>query len=83
MLEWNVYISNFNGKRIEKYNVFDHLGFLDDLKKAARKYRDREREQFEDQMRRDLMYYFWSKCEWEIILSHWPPRQDAREEKDE
>ena len=18
------------------------------------------------------MYYFWSKCEWEIILDHWP-----------
>lgn len=81
MLEWNVYISNFNGKRIEQHNVFDHGGVMESLKKAARKYRDRERELFEEELRRTIMYYYWSKCEWEIILSHWPPRQDAREEK--
>ena len=27
------------------------------------------------------MYYYWSKCEWEIILSAWPSRKDFNEEK--
>ena len=27
------------------------------------------------------MYYFWSKCEWEIILSDWPPSDTFCKEK--
>ena len=81
MLEWNVYVSDFNAKMIKTHNVFDNRGLMDDLKAAARKYRDRERDQFEEEMRRYLMYYYWSKCEWEVIISHWPPRQDARDVK--
>lgn len=80
MLEWNVYISEFNGRRIEKHNIFDHNGVMDDLRKAARKYRE-DKEAFAEEVRRSLMYYYWSKCEWEIILQHWPPRQDFRDEK--
>ena len=80
MLEWNVYISDFNGKKIETYNVFDNTSLLYDCKKNYAKNKD-DREAFLEQLRRDLMYYYWSKCEWEIILSHWPPRKDAREEK--
>ena len=79
MLTWNVYIGDFNGKRIETHNIFDHGGVMEDLRKIARKYK--EREAFEAEVRRTLMYYYWSKCEWEIILSHWPPRKDARDEK--
>ncbi len=81
MLEWNVFVGNFNDKRIEEHNVFEHTGLMADLRKAARKYRDRERDLFEEQMEKDLKYYYWSKCEWETIISHWPPRADARDEK--
>lgn len=28
-------------------------------------------------MKTDLMYYYWSKCEWEIILSHWSEHKDG------
>ena len=71
-LEWNVYVSEFNGREIVIHNVFDHRRLMDDLKKAARKYKDTEREEFCEQMRKDLMYYYWSKCEWEVIIDHWP-----------
>ena len=81
MLEWNVYVSNFNDRRIEKHNVFNHWGVMENLKRIARKYRDREREQFEEQMRRILMHYYWSKCEWEIVLDHFPPSDRFRPEK--
>lgn len=27
------------------------------------------------------MYYFWSKCEWEIILSDFPPSKKFQEKK--
>ena len=71
MLCWNVYVSCFNKGEIDTFNVFNHAGFYDDCVKAKRKFRD-DKEGFAEEVRRSLMYYFWSKCEWEIILSHWP-----------
>lgn len=73
MLEWNVFVSNFNSGRIEKHNVFEHCGVTEDLKRIARKFRDGERKEFEEQMRHILRYYYWSKCEWEIVVDHFPP----------
>ena len=70
MLEWNVYVENFNGRKIETFNVFDHGRFLDDTKKNSRK-NIHDPEAFKEQLRRDLLYYFWAKSEWEIIISAW------------
>lgn len=81
MLCWNVFNENFNRKEIEVINVFEHTSFYEDCKKAARKYKD-DREKFLDEVRRSLMYYYWSKCEWEIILTSWPPPREGREFRD-
>jgi hypothetical protein len=75
-LEWYVWREDFNRRQIVRFNVFAHGSFMEDLKKAARKYKDTEREQFEEAMRRSLMYYFWSKCEHEVVIDHWPPKHD-------
>lgn len=80
MLEWNVYVSNFNGKRIETDNVFEHGGFIKDCQEAYKKYKD-DKDAFLEKVRRSLMYYYWSKTEWEIIISHWPPRENAQDMK--
>lgn len=70
MLEWNVYIEDFNGRKIKTFNIFDHARFLDDTKKNSRK-NIHDPEAFKEQLRSDLLYYFWSKCEWEILISPW------------
>ena len=36
---------------------------------------------FATQLKKDLMYYFWSKCEWEIILTSWPPNNNFNDKK--
>ena len=79
-LVWNVFVGDFNGKRIERYNIFRHGSFYADVKKYAKKYKD-DREKFEEEIKRSLMYYYWSKCEWEIILSGWPNKEGFHEEK--
>lgn len=79
-LTWNVYVGDSNAREIIIHNIFNNSRFLDDLKKAARKYKDTERDQFEDQMRKSMLYYYWSKCEWEVIIDHWP-RWDKFEDK--
>lgn len=80
MLEWNVYVSDWNAKTIKPHNIFNHVRFMEDLRKAARKHKD-DRDAFLREVDHLLHYYYWSKCEWEIVLSHWPPRKDFGGEK--
>lgn len=68
-LVWNVVAENVNQNRIGVWNIFDHSGFLEDVKKNFKKYKD-NKEKFADELRRSLMYYYWSKSEWEVILSN-------------
>lgn len=80
MLTWNVYIENFNLRKIEPYNVFRHSGFCNSVRMAAKKCSE-DREAFINELRHELMYYFWSKCEWELILTSWPPAERFNDEK--
>lgn len=78
-LEWNVWVGDYNSRKIEKHNVFWHSRFYDDCQKTYRKYgrgKTEDREAFLEQVRRDLRYYYWSKCEWEVLINHWPTRKD-------
>ena len=36
---------------------------------------------FAMQLRREVMYYFWSKCEWEVLISPWVGGNDVEERK--
>ena len=74
-LTWNVYRYNFNSKRIETTNIFNHWRFEEDVKSDL--CRRLTKGSFEERLRRNLMYYFWSKCEHEIIVSSWPYTEDA------
>lgn len=86
MLEWFVYYENVNQRMITTHNIFNHWGFREDLQKALKKVhvmedRPEERKEFLETVKRSLMYWYWSKCEWEIILTSWPP--DKKNFKDE
>ena len=79
MLEWNVWVGDFSTGKIESHNIFEHGGFLDDCRKAYNKYgkgRSPDKGSFLEEIRQSLMYYYWSKSEWEIILQNWPPRKE-------
>ena len=68
-LEWNVFIEQYN--EFKPYNIFSHGGFMTEVKKAYKQYSDNKKE-FANQIQSELRYFFWSKCEWEIIVSAWP-----------
>jgi len=77
MLEWNVYKEDFNGRTIRVFNVFNHWSFHEACKKEFRKYRKEEQvKQLEEEIRKWAMYYFWSKCEYEVIITSWPPPRE-------
>lgn len=68
-ITWNVFYHNSNSRSIETFNVFEHGSFREYVKKAARKVQSKE--DFAIQLRREVMYYFWSKCEWEVVIAPW------------
>ncbi len=71
-LIWNVYIQDFNNKCIKIYNIFEHYSFKKDLFETYNEFKE-DKDNFLFRVKRLLQYYYWSKCEWEIILSDWPP----------
>ena len=74
-LEWNVFRYDFNARKIETYNVFNHGSFYNDVMKIPRK----NKLEFAEKLRREAQYYFWSKCEMEIVVTSWPPYIDEEE----
>lgn len=68
-MKWNVFYHNWNSNKIEAFNVFGHSSFKKEVMECLKKYEDRD--EFAEQMRRSLFYYFCSKCEWEIVISPW------------
>ena len=65
-MEWNVYHYNINKNKIEFYNIFEHYSFNKYVKKAARECFTKK--DFIEQLKSELRYYFWCKCEWELII---------------
>jgi hypothetical protein len=70
-MKWNVYIENINSNEIKVFNIFDHCSFREDVEKYFKKYKNKE--EFAEHLKRSLTYYFWSKCEWEVVITGWIP----------
>lgn len=72
--EWNVFHHNINSNKIEKYNVFDHGGFMQYVEKLPH-----NKDAFIEGLKKEVQYYFWCKCEAEVVITSWPAYIDARE----
>lgn len=78
-MEWNVYIENVNKREIERYNIFQYFSLTDEIRRIKKE--TGSKEEFAKELDNELKYRFWSKCEWEIILSDWPPSAKFHKEK--
>lgn len=79
MVEWNVYLSDINKREIIIFNVFNHYSFYENLKKIIKKYKTIE--DFSKELKSICVYFFWAKCEYEIILTCWPEWDKFKKEK--
>ena len=70
-LEYYVYYYNFNSHLIKKFNIFNHGRFLEDVMKDLRECETKK--EFAEKLHKDLIYYFWSKAEWEVVITPWTP----------
>ena len=75
---WNVYRYDVNARKIYVFNVFDHGGFWKYIKKLFNTpEKEMSREYFNEKLKSELMFYYWSKCEHEIIVAPWIGSDDA------
>ena len=76
MLEWNVYWEDFNNKQIVVRNVFalSH-SFITYLKEDVKKFK--RKEDFIEQLQKDLRYCYWCKSEYEVIITSWPSKEEC------
>lgn len=66
--------------KIEWVNVFELSTWnrIEELLKKQAKVmknmpdKDAVLKELKDILRRELMYWFWSKCEWEVVVQGWP-----------
>lgn len=79
-LVWNVYEFAFGESKPCTVNVFDHFRFGKGLYKLKRK-KLTNRDEFDKELQSLLMYSFWSKCEYELVLLPWPCGTDDKGHK--
>ena len=77
-LVYNVYLEDCNSREIIVYNIFNHSRFYEDLIKI-KKTNGETFESFSQAVKSLLLYYFWSRSEYEIVLTSWPPYIESKE----
>ena len=75
-LAYYVYIENINKRKIEKYNVLND-SIIEEILKRTKDCSDKK--QFAEETEHIIMYHYWSRSEWEIILTDWPPHMKTDE----
>lgn len=68
-MEWNVFYHSINGKKISTMNIFNHAGFSNDVQQCLRE--SKNKNSFGVELNSILMYYFWCKSEYEVVISPW------------
>lgn len=65
-LNWYAFYWDCNSNSLERTDVI-HSDLIDEVKKAIKKSQDFN--QIKEIIRRDLMWHYWSKSEWEVLVS--------------
>ena len=68
-LEWYVYVFDVNSRHAYHMNIFNHGGFNRAIKVILRDPTENyDKNTFASAVRGELMYYFWSKVEYEVEI---------------
>ena len=71
---YNVWIWGFNHDSLESYDVVPT--FIKDLKNFKPKDRPKTKADLNHALRSAAIYFFWSKCEYEMIIHGWPEQKN-------
>jgi len=74
---WNVYDYSHNDNEMRVFNVFNHSSFNHNVEKILKQ--DTTKEEFSELLRRQVQYYYWSKAEWECVITDLNPHIAQRD----
>lgn len=83
MIEYKVITWNFNTDRVEHYDIMPYLYRRLEEKKKKRQItlKDLTLERLKEFIDTESKYQFWARCQYEVILSSWPPIENGHEHK--
>ena len=80
MLEYYVYNEDVNNKEIIKYNIFKNSRFMEGLTEAHNQFvEDKDLDKFKENVKNQLLYSYWGRCEYEVVITSWPPHVNVEE----
>lgn len=68
-LAYYVFIENFNTRKIQKYNVLND-SIVSEIRKKSKGISDKK--DFNEIVKSILMYHYWCRAEWEVVITSWP-----------
>lgn len=83
MVEYRVITWDFSTDRVEHYDIMPYLYRRLEEKRKKRQIvlKDLTLEKLKEFIDAESMYQFWARCEYEVILSSWPPRENGHRHK--
>lgn len=75
-LTWNVFIEDPNNKQIVTYNVLNKT-IIEEIVNRTLGVNDKD--QFAEEVKSIIMYHYWSRSEWEVVITDWPPHMTRSE----
>jgi hypothetical protein len=66
-----------NTRQIKVYNIFNHSSFREEVINLKKK--KLPKEEFAKKLERKVLYHFWSKFEYEVVVTSFPPYIDKKE----
>lgn len=73
MNQFNVLNWDFNRNELKSYDVLPY--FRREYEKCKKEEKPVTIDEWKEFIRQEGMYMFWSRCEYEIIISPWPPQK--------
>lgn len=72
-IPFNVVMFNHNKREVEAYNIMPYLmDCYANTKKKKRLKTPVTFEEFKQFVKDESRYMYWSRCEWEVLVAHWP-----------
>lgn len=71
ILEWNVWLHSVNAHKIMPWNIFHSGKFIKCLMQICEKYKKDPELDLAEEVRKALMYCFWAKSEYEVVIKQW------------
>ena len=71
-IEWYALYYNINSRKLESINIISRK-LIEDVYKQIKSGKITNKSNLREYLRKEFMYRYWSRSEYEILVTDWPP----------